>query len=597
MLYILFLVLAIAYNFKKFRQERLNFLSSIVEAKGPAHREMILGHYFYVFIFEAFVAFLVAHILSDGPIDLGIAGLGIVYLCFVFLGFFLYEFFIRYVEKHTKLSLYDSFKKHLIKEIRVNFGVILLPILVYSLINYTFQDPFYNDWGRFWFIGIFSDIIFVSVLTIICTVVIMLRLIPNRPVSEVEYLKIINDRLSQINRPNIRIRWIESDIKNAFVVGINILSFSNQTLFIGRALRTSLTLEEFDAVIAHELGHVANSHIHKRVIGILKTIVFSFLALIFIAISVSVFSWLTLGEKFYLASDVEVMIFVVLFMSWSFFNYFLISDTSRSQEYEADGYAVMVLGANLEAFKSALIKLTNPEEMPEYLRAKTKKSEKGFLAKWIFITFSTHPEVSMRISALEYKIAAGLPWDYHISSTRRIKQFLSGLFRWKVLMPSSVAIVLGFCWLSWNQVSGGEDISFIESATPEQLMRNEHIRDKINTRPEIGGPTMMYYVVKRKDERLIDFFITHGADKGITLIYIANLQNTELLQKYYDRFSSDLSQDDYFLLLRKTAQINFTEGYRYLVNSPQFGDLNPRYKEDVSRLYQRKQNRTPASNR
>jgi Zn-dependent protease with chaperone function len=33
-------------------------------------------------------------------------------------------------------------------------------------------------------------------------------------------------------------------------------------------------------------------------------------------------------------------------------------DTIRSHEFEADGYAVMVMGANLEAFKSALEKLT-----------------------------------------------------------------------------------------------------------------------------------------------------------------------------------------------------------------------------------------------
>ena len=44
-------------------------------------------------------------------------------------------------------------------------------------------------------------------------------------------------------------------IKNAFVVGIKILGFSNQTMFIGKNLRTMLTIEEFDAVIALKVPH------------------------------------------------------------------------------------------------------------------------------------------------------------------------------------------------------------------------------------------------------------------------------------------------------------------------------------------------------
>jgi hypothetical protein len=105
----------------------------------------------------------------------------------------------------------------------------------------------------------------------------------------------------------------------------------------------------------------------------------------------------------------------------------------------------------------------------------------------------------------------------------------------------------------------------------------------------------MYHVVKRKDPELIEYFVSQGADKGKTLIYISQLKDYDLLKKYYSTYQSGLSDDDYFLVLRKTAELNFTEGYRLLVNAKQFEKLDANYKEDVSRLYQSKAQRMPAS--
>jgi hypothetical protein len=73
------------------------------------------------------------------------------------------------------------------------------------------------------------------------------------------------------------------------------------------------------------------------------------------------------------------------------------------------------------------------------------------------------------------------------------------------------------------------------------------------------------------------------------------MKDYELLEKYYTRYATDISEDDYFLVLRKTAQMNFTEGYRLLVNAKRFETLDSSYKEDVSRLYQNTSNRRPAS--
>lgn len=592
MLYGLFLFLAIAYNIRKFRKERDTFLASIVEATNPGHREMILSHHFYIFIFEGFLSLIVAHLLTDKAMSIGILGLGGTYLALVYVGLYFYQFFIRHIEKSTQLELYQSFRNHLVKELRVSFSMILLPILLYALINWAFQDN-QQEGDALWFVGVFLNIIFVSVLTVICSVILMLRLIPNREITEPEYIEMINRRLAQINVSSMRVRWIETDIKNAFIVGLKLLTFSNQTLFIGKSLRDTLTMEEFDAVIAHELSHVANRHVHKRMIDLLKNFISVILGIGLILLFVMGFSFLYWGEDAYLHSGTTTLICVLSCLSWMIFNYSILFDTLRSHEFEADAYGVMVLGANLEAFKSALEKLSNKEELPEYIKARTRKPEKGPVGTLLAKYFATHPDLETRITFLEYKIAFGLPFNYYVSPAQKVKKWISHLFQWKVSVPLTASFVLALVYFTMTLKKGNENISFIHNSSKEEIMQNEALVEKINSKPQLLGQTLMYHIVMKKDPQLIDYFLQRGANKGKTLLYISQLQDFEMFQKYYSSYQYELSDDEYFLVLRKTAQLNFTDGYRYLVNAKRFEDLNPAYKESVSRLHQF--NRRPAS--
>jgi hypothetical protein len=162
-------------------------------------------------------------------------------------------------------------------------------------------------------------------------------------------------------------------------------------------------------------------------------------------------------------------------------------------------------------------------------------------------------------------------------------------------VPGLTSLVAISVWAFLELKIGQENIAFIEKASSEEILKNEKILLKINDRPQIVGQTLMYYVVKKKDHQLIEFFMNKGADKGKTLIYISQLKDYDLLKKYYTLYQSKLSEDDYFLVLRKAAEVNFTDGYRLLVNAKQFEKLDPNYKEDVSRLYQTNTKRMPAS--
>lgn len=589
MLYGLFLVIAIAYNFRKFSRERDSFLKSIIEANETSHREMILSHHFHIYIFESFLAIIVAHLITEGALAINLAGIGAIYLALLALGFFIYQYFLKYIEKVTEVQIRATFNHHVIKEFRVSFALIMLPMLLYSAINWAFADSM-EGWGSYWLIGLLSNIVFVSVLTILCTVIIMLRLIPNREITETEYLNVINNRLAQIGMPNMRVRWIETDIKNAFVVGLKLLRFSNQTMFVGKRLRTMLTIEEFDAVIAHELAHVANRHIQKRVIELTKNFIMTIFGIFFVIFSVLGLVALYHGEEMVLHLESTATIAMLMTLGWGIFNYALFFDAIRAHEYEADAYAVLELKADPQALESALVKLTE-EEIPEYLKTRIKAKRK---ASWLGRVFSTHPTLADRVASLHHKISHELPFNYYVSSAQKMRTSLGRMLQWKITLPLTAVATFFVVQTAFSIQEGKNLITKIKSSSAEDIKSDLLIAKRINDRPLVVGPTLMHEIVKKNDPELIDHFLKVGANKGKTLYYLSDTKNLDLFAHYYSSYQKQLSQDEYFLILRNTAEGDFTEGYRLMVNSSKFEVLSPDYKADLTRIHQTKK-RAPAS--
>ena len=160
MLYTLFLVIAVLYNVRKFSKERTIFFNSLISATNIQHREMILSHHFHIFIFEAFLGFIVSHLISQGAFVIGLLGFGAIYIILIVAGLFLYQYFLKFVEKSTGLVLRESFNHHVIKEFRVSFALILLPILLYSLLNWTFQNDSGAEGDSFWILEFIINFIY-----------------------------------------------------------------------------------------------------------------------------------------------------------------------------------------------------------------------------------------------------------------------------------------------------------------------------------------------------------------------------------------------------------------------------------------------------
>ncbi len=593
MLYALFFIIAISFNWFKFKKDKKVFLSSLIDAKSTAHREMILGHHFYIFIFECYLGFIVAHLISEGSLEIGLLGLGLVYLALLFMGFVIYQFFVVYVEKLINIDLRISFRKNLVKEIRINLALVIVPILIYSLINLTFQDQVFEEWGNLWFLGILFNILFVSVLTISCTVIIMLKLIPNREITEDFYLELINRRLNQIGKPNIRLRWIEADVKNAFVVGLKLFHFTNQTMFIGRNLRELLTIEEFDAVVCHELSHVANGHISKRLIDFIKNFVSIIVGSIFIVLSVMILSFFIWGEEAVFQTTPIALSSTILVLSWFVFNYALLFDTIRSHEFEADGFAVMKLGVGYEHWKSAIIKLSHSDDLPDYLKLKNPTTKKISIFKQISSQFSTHPKIEERISFLSRKIDEKLAFNFYVSSAHKIRMIFWNIFQLRVLVSLLILSLLSISWIGLNIYNGSKLITWISSASAEQILNNPEVRNNLNSSPTFIGPKLSYYLIKKNDPLIVEYLFKNDVSPGRILLYLTEFKSDKLFEKYYSLHSENLSEEEYFLILRKAAQVNFVKGYRSLVNSSRFEMLDESYKSSVSKILELK--RSPAS--
>ncbi len=599
MIYGLFLIIAILYNLRKFSKEKTIFFESLNQAKSGQHRNMILSHLFHIFIFEAFLGFIISHLITERSFVIGLVGFGFIYLMLLILGLFLFQYFIKYVEEKSGLDLRMSFNHHVVKELRVSFGLIMLPILIYSLLNWTFQEESHLDQSSesVWLIEFFINFIFVSVLSIACTVILLLRLLPNRDITEPEYVELIQKRLVQIGMPGMRVRWIEADIKNAFVVGIKILRFSNQTMFIGRRLRTMLDMQEFDAVVCHELAHVANRHIQKRVFELLKNFISSIFGIGFILLLEIVLFYLYFGEDFDLHKDLVAAVSTLSTMVWIFFNYSLFFDSIRSHEYEADAFAVMKMGANLTSLKSALEKLMTPDDLPDYMKTKSKKQKnKNSYTYWFEKNFTTHPELEDRIHSVEKKISADLPFDHYVSRLKKIRNSFAILLDWRYATPLASCFIIFFTWTFFSIRSGDHLVQFVKSNDSKAILNNREIQNSINKKPYIVGKSLMSFIVKKRDSQLIDYYLKNGADPGRAMIYLAETKDFNLFKKFYVNYAPKLSQDEYYLVLLRTAELNAVETYRFLVNSNKFELLNPEYKtEVVDHMREQYRERKPAS--
>ncbi len=193
-----------------------------------------------------------------------------------------------------------------------------------------------------------------------------------------------------IRMPEVWVYW--DDTPNAFATGP---SRNNAMIAVSSGLATQLSDDELRAVLAHEMGHIANGDMIATTLlqGMMNTFVYflaSFIARL-VASAGSRDGEMNYGLYFIVNMTLQIMlsILAMIVVCWH----------SRRREFRADAYSARAYGAG--AMISALQRLaalSHPETQPALATQDalaTLKISGGFSG-----LFATHPPIDQRIAAL-----------------------------------------------------------------------------------------------------------------------------------------------------------------------------------------------------
>jgi heat shock protein HtpX len=217
-----------------------------------------------------------------------------------------------------------------------------------------------------------------------------------------------------------RLEIIETHARNAFASGIDDRSYG---VTVTRGLLNSLTKDEVEAVLAHELTHIKNRDVRLLMVTVIFTGMIGFAAQmvwnsirfnhiaprgsrrqggggIFLILAIALILWLG-----YMAT--LLMRFAIL----------------RKREYMADAGAIEMT-KNPEAMMSALMRIAGRAQIPETtddIAMMCIENKKPFLGM-----FATHPPIEARVQAISQTTGTPLPQLAHAGPADKQARFASG---------------------------------------------------------------------------------------------------------------------------------------------------------------------------
>lgn len=178
---------------------------------------------------------------------------------------------------------------------------------------------------------------------------------------------------------------------NAFATG----AFKNSALVaVSTGLLRGMTRDEVEAVIAHEVAHIANGDMVTMTLiqGVMNT----FVVFLSRVISYAIDSFLRKGDEENTGPGIGYMIStIVLDILLGFAAAIVVAWFSRQREFRADAGAAQLMGRK-QPMVNALARLggMTPGELPKSMAAMGISGGIGQL-------FSTHPPIEERIAALQ----------------------------------------------------------------------------------------------------------------------------------------------------------------------------------------------------
>lgn len=229
----------------------------------------------------------------------------------------------------------------------------------------------------------------------------------SHPVSrseEPELYNLLENLCISRGMPMPHLEIIETHARNAFASGI---SKGNYAVTVTRGLMNSLTRDELEGVLAHELTHIENRDVRLLIVTIIFTGLFGFLAqLVWSHLRYSIF--FAGGGRNRNGAGVMIAILIIALVLWLGYLASLVMRfaLSRRREYMADAGAVEMT-KNPEAMMRALMRISGRDRIPEStddIAMMCIENKKAFLGM-----FATHPPIEKRIAAISGVTGTPIP--------------------------------------------------------------------------------------------------------------------------------------------------------------------------------------------
>jgi len=222
---------------------------------------------------------------------------------------------------------------------------------------------------------------------------------------EPELYNLFENLCISVGMPMPQLEIIESHARNAFASGIDEKTF---TVTVTRGLLQSLSKDEVEGVLAHELTHILNRDVRLLIITIIFTGMIGFAAQM-------VWSQVRYGMRFGLGrssgkdkGNAMIILFAILAILWIgyFATLFTRFALSRRREYMADAGAVQIT-KNPDAMMRALMRIAGKDQIPKLpgdINMMCIENRVPFMG-----LFKTHPPIKSRIEMLSATTGFSVP--------------------------------------------------------------------------------------------------------------------------------------------------------------------------------------------
>ena len=222
---------------------------------------------------------------------------------------------------------------------------------------------------------------------------------------EPELYNLLENLCISIGMPMPRLEIIESHARNAFASGIDEKSFA---VTVTRGLMQSLSKDELEAVLAHELTHIQHRDVRLLIITIIFTGMIGFAAqLVWSQVRYGLWAGRRTSNGNGKGNGV-IILFVILAVLWIgyFATLFTRFALSRRREYMADAGAVQIT-KNPDAMMRALMRIAGKDQIPKIpgdISMMCIENRVPFMG-----LFATHPPIEKRIMILSANTGFAVP--------------------------------------------------------------------------------------------------------------------------------------------------------------------------------------------